>query len=96
MGGVEPPSLEGELGILRAQLLLAFCLALMLSEARHERVQSYEFPWVPLGRGYTSEPPKRGQLLEGRHSQADPSVADQAARAKLVRTFVAPIGFKDR
>ena len=96
MGGVEPPSLEGALGILRAQLFLSLCLAFMLSKARHEQAQSYECPLVPLGRGNQSEPPKRGQVLEGRHSQADPSVADQAARAKFVRTSLALIGFKDR
>ena len=96
MGGVEPPSLEGILGLLRAQLLLSFCLALMLSVARHEQAQSYECPVVPLGQRHQSKPPKRGQVLEGRHLQADPSVADQAARAKSVRTSLALIGFKDR
>ena len=40
MGGIEPPSSKGELGILRAQLFLVFYLALMLSKARHEQAQS--------------------------------------------------------
>ena len=96
MGGIEPPSSKGDLGLLRAQLFFTFYLALMLSKARHEQAQSYECPLVPLRRRYESQPSKRGQLLEGRHSQADPSVADQAARAKFVRTSLALIGFKDR
>ena len=93
VGGVEPPSSEGEPGLLRAQLTRRFSRLLpsrqhVVAKPSSSKVPSR--PWNPGGSASLLY--EASNRTEG-YVRADPSVTAQAARAKSARELSAVIGF---
>ena len=93
MAGIEPASLKDRPDILRAQsmlsLLLGSCTHTDKSQPGPASVESRTAPGAQaIQQAFRNEARLQEEGAPGR----DPSIADQAARAKSVRLFLALIG----
>lgn len=96
VGGVEPPSSEGEPGLLRAQLTRRFSRLLPSRQHVVAKPSSSEVPSRPWNPGGSASLLYEARNRTEGYVRADPSVTAQAARAKSARVLSAVIGFPRR